>query len=230
MQLLLVEDDAVISRELCLHWQACGWNVLPAGTLAAAMKALAAYHPDVIVLDLQLPDGDGLRWLESFRRRDSRTPVLVLTARDRVVDRVEGLKRGADDYLVKPFAAAEIDARIEALHRRARTTDGQCLQFATLTVYPEEGRVLLDGAPLVLARRELEVLCVLLSRSPRVATKSAIATALAERNIEIGEAAVEVYVSRLRRKLAPAGIGIENLRAVGYQLQLLPTGAAMEFK
>ena len=117
MRLLLVEDDAVIARELMLRWRSRGWVVQLSGNLAAADGAFAQSlgHGgfDLIVLDLGLPDGDGLQWLERLRRRDRLTSVIVLTARDRVADRVRGLHIGADDYLVKPFAIAELLARSE---------------------------------------------------------------------------------------------------------------------
>lgn len=218
MQVLLVEDDAVIGRELCLHWQQRGWSVRHCGTLAAATDALAALRPDVLVLDRQLPDGDGLRWLEGLRRRDRSLPVLVLTARDRVADRVEGLRRGADDYLVKPFAAEEVDARIEALHRRMQGPGGEVLQCGPLSLVPSEGSVYVEGRPFELLPREVEVLALLAARSPRVVPKSAIIEALAERNMELGEAAAELYVSRLRRKLADTPIAIETVRGFGYRL------------
>lgn len=218
MQLLLVEDDAVIGRELCLHWQQRGWAVRHCTTLAAATEAVATLRPDVLVLDLQLPDGDGLRWLETLRRRDRQLPVLVLTARDRVVDRVEGLRRGADDYLVKPFAAEEVDARVEALYRRTQGSDDGKLHCGPLVIVPAEGVAAVDGAPLDLLPREVEVLAMLAARSPRVVSKPAIIEALAGRNIELGDSAAELYVSRLRRKLAGTPVAIETVRGFGYRL------------
>lgn len=218
MRVLLVEDDAVIGRELCLQWQQRGWDVTHCETLAAGTEALAMQRPDVVVLDRQLPDGDGLRWLETLRRRDRQLPVLVLTARDRVADRVEGLRRGADDYLVKPFAADEVDARIEALYRRAQDAVGDQLQCGPLTLYPAEGSAYVDGVPLDLLPREVEVLSLLAARSPRVVSKGAIIETLAERNIELGETAAELYVSRLRRKLAGTPLLIETVRGFGYRL------------
>ncbi len=218
MQVVLVEDDAMIGRELCIHWQQRGWSVRHCQTLAAATDAISALRPDVVVLDRQLPDGDGLRWLETLRRRDRQLPVLVLTARDRVVDRVEGLRRGADDYLVKPFAAEEVDARIEALYRRTQGSDDGQLHHGPLMIRPAEGVAAVDGVPLDLLPREVEVLAMLAARSPRVVSKPAIIEALAERNIELGDSAAELYVSRLRRKLAGTPVAIETVRGFGYRL------------
>lgn len=218
MQLLLIEDDKTINRELALRWQARGWTVRACETLAGADACIGSMEADLIVLDLQLPDGDGLDWLERLRRRDRHTPVLALTARDRVSDRVEGLRRGADDYLVKPFAAEELDARVEALQRRSASGQGERLRCGPLVWLRDEGRVLLDGQPLELLPREFEVLGLLIGRSPRLLAKRAIVDALAERNLEVGDSAVEVYVSRLRRKLAGSGVGIETARGFGYRL------------
>jgi DNA-binding response OmpR family regulator len=226
MQILLVEDDPVIGRELGLHWQQRGWHVFLRNTLAAASEAILSFRPDVIVLDLQLPDGDGLRWLETLRRRDRQLPVLVLTARDRVTDRVEGLKRGADDYLVKPFALEEVDARLEALKRRSELMDGERLQCGPLALFTAEGLAQVNGVALELLPREFEVLNLLAARSPRVVPKSAIVETLAERNLELGDTAAEVYVSRLRRKLSGMPLVIDTVRGFGYRLQVVEPGQA----
>ena len=218
MQILLIEDDTTISRELVLRWQSRDWAVRACETLAQADAATAGLVADLIVLDLQLPDGDGLDWLERLRHRDRQTPVLALTARDRVSDRVEGLRRGADDYLVKPFAADELDARVEALQRRAASAKGERAQCGPLVWLRDEGQAMLDGQPLELLPREFEVLGLLICRSPRLVAKRVIVDALAERNLELGDSAVEVYVSRLRRKLAGSGLAIQTVRGFGYRL------------
>src|ERR1700712_4889173 len=125
MHILLVEDDATISRELTLRWQRNGWQVHAAGTLADAQRHYDQGTTELIVLDMGLPDGDGQHWLVKLRERDRNTPVLVLTARDRVVDRVQGLQSGADDYMVKPFSVDELDARIDVLTRRVERNEGR---------------------------------------------------------------------------------------------------------
>ncbi|HEX7866762.1 MAG TPA: response regulator [Variovorax sp.] len=219
MRLLLVEDDAVIAHELVLRWERHQWAVDVAGTLQAADAALAQRTVDLVVLDLGLPDGDGLQWLSRLRRTDRTTPVLVLTARDRVVDRVEGLRTGADDYLVKPFAVEELDARVEVLTRRAQRARDDCVQYGKLSWFGNEGRVDIAGQPLVLLPREFEVLGLLVRRAPRLVPKRALIDALAERNLELSDSAAEVYVSRLRRKLAGSGLAIRTLRGFGYVLE-----------
>ena len=217
LRVLLVEDDPAIARELRLRWEHAGWAVTIAPTLRAADTARAEL-PGLIVLDLGLPDGDGLAWLARLRGEDTLTPVLVLTARDRVADRVRGLQGGADDYLVKPFAPEELDARIEVLARRARVERGDAAHYATVTWLRREGRAYAAGRELELSPREFEVLGLLVMRAPRLVPKRILIDALAERNIDVGDSAAEVYISRLRRKLAGSGTAIRTLRGFGYHL------------
>lgn len=225
MRLLLVEDDPEIARELLLRWASRPWLVHHARTLEEAEAERRAHPPDMLLLDLGLPDGDGLAWLQSLRAVDRRLPVLVLTARDRVADRVRGLQAGADDYLVKPFAAEELEARIEVLARRANVAGDTALRYGRLQIVHEERRVYVEGAPLELSPREYEVLDLLVSRAPRLVSKRAIVDALAEGNADINDTAAELYVSRLRRRLEHTGVLIRTLRGVGYQIDLAPTGA-----
>lgn len=232
MRLLLIEDDLEISRELGLRWRPRGWVVAACGSLGEADRTMAeaVAHGgfDLIVLDLGLPDGDGLDWLVNLRRRDRLTPVLVLTARDRIAERVAGLHGGADDYIVKPFAADELDARVEALCRRGQLGRGDLLHFDRVTWMGAEGRAYVDARPLDLTPREFEVLGLLIRRAPRLVTKRVLVEALAESNLEVGDAAVEVYVSRLRRKLAGSGVMIRTLRGFGYLLTPGPVHLAAQ--
>jgi DNA-binding response OmpR family regulator len=222
MRLLLIEDDEVIARELLLRWRPRGWIVHRCATVAEAEDAVAegTLHGgfDLVVLDLGLPDGDGLEWLARWRKRDAMTPVLVVTARDRVADRVQGLLGGADDYLVKPFAVDELDARVEALRRRGQIATGKLLHFARLTWMGDRGFAYVDRIPLDLSPREFEVLGLLMRRASHLVPKRVLVDALAERNLEVGDAAVEVYVSRLRRKLVHSGAAIRTMRGFGYVL------------
>ena len=224
MMLLLVEDDAMIARELGLRWRGRDWQVRHAATLTKADAAMAVPGRfDLVLLDLGLPDGDGIEWLRALRRRDRRTPVLVLTARDRVADRVLGLQQGADDYLVKPFATEELEARVEVLLRRAAdSADGGAARvvFGELQWLGDEGRALLGDCALELSPREFEVLGLLARRAPRLCPKRVLVEALAERNLELNDGAAELYVSRLRRKLAGSRLEIRTLRGFGYLLAL----------
>ncbi len=220
MRLLLVEDDAVIAHELGLRWQRWGWDFEAVTTLQAATAQFGQGGFDMVVLDLGLPDGDGLDWLVQLRQRDKSTPVLVLTARDLVSDRVRGLRMGADDYLVKPFAVDELDARIEVLSRRARAAESERCQFGPLTWIGSEGLACAGRRRLDLSPREFEVLGLLIQRAPRLVAKRSLIDALAERNLEMGDSAAEVYVSRLRRKLEGSGTAIRTMRGFGYVLEL----------
>jgi DNA-binding response OmpR family regulator len=224
MRLLLVEDDVVIARELLLRWRARGWSAEARTGLLAAEDALARNtgnrHYDLIVLDLGLPDGDGVDWLTRWRANDLRVPVIMLTARDRIADRVRGLKSGADDYLVKPFDPDELDARIEAVRRRGQVARGERLQYGRITWLGDQGCAFVDGRSLELMPREFEVLGLLLGRAPRLLPKRWLVDALAERNLNLADSAAEVYVSRLRRKLADSGATIRTLRGFGYVLEI----------
>lgn len=220
MRVLLVEDDVVIARELQLRWQRSDWSTVACATLADAERVLREGAVDLIVLDVNLPDGDGLAWLGRLRQRDRATPVLVLTARDRISDRVHGLRTGADDYLVKPFAADELDARIEVLTRRSRQQRGETASFGTLTWLRHEGAAYAAGQRLQLSPREFEVLGMLMRRAPRLLPKRVLIDNLAEKNLDVGDSAAEVYVSRLRRKLVGSGAAIRTLRGFGYLLEL----------
>jgi DNA-binding response OmpR family regulator len=226
MRLLLIEDDTYIARELMLRWRDSDRLALHAPTLADADAALAQGSFDIVLLDLGLPDGDGMDWLTAYRQRDPLGAVLVMTARDRVADRVRGLRLGADDYLVKPFAPEELDARIDVLARRANVARTRSLRFGRLDLIQESAEVLLDGKRLDLSPREFELLFILMRAAPRLVPKRALVDALSARNLELNDAAAELYVSRLRKKLEGTGTGIRTLRGVGYQLAIATSGPA----
>ncbi len=221
MRMLLIEDDPTIAHELALRWQQRGWQLQAVATLAAARGATAVPGLfDLVLLDRGLPDGDGLDLLAELRRGDTDTPVLVLTARDQVADRVQGLRQGADDYLVKPFDAEELEARVEGLLRRTIKTPDRRLSFGDLHWLGDEGRACLGEQTLELSPREFEVLGLLVRRAPRLLPKRALIEALAARNLEINDSAAEVYISRLRRRLTGSDVQIRTLRGFGYLLAL----------
>jgi DNA-binding response OmpR family regulator len=224
MRLLLIEDDSHIARELMLRWRDSDRVALHAPTLARADEALAQESFDIVLLDLGLPDGDGIAWLAAHRARDPHGAVLVMTARDRVADRVQGLRSGADDYLVKPFAPEELDARIDVLVRRAHAARAPLIRFGRLDLVPDEAAAYVGGVRLNLSPREFEVLFILARAAPRLVAKRALVEALSERNLEINDAAAELYVSRVRRRLEHSGVEIRTLRGVGYQLAIRAGG------
>ena len=224
MRILLVEDDDVIAHELLLRGRARGWFVQPCKSLAAATSARRQSTDDAdadfIVLDLGMPDGDGLDWLSTLRAQDRLTPVILLTARDRVTDKVQGLRTGADDYLVKPFTPDELNARIEALQRRGQVSRGVLLHYGELSWLGDEGRAFVSGRRLDLSAREFEVLGLLIRRAPRLLPKRAMTDAPSERNLDVGDSAAELYIFRLRRKLGNSGVTVRTMHGFGCVLEL----------
>ena len=192
MRLLLIEDDLHISRELMLRWRDSDRLAQHVRTLAEADAALAATTFDIVLLDLGLPDGDGMDWLAAWRARDPHGAVLVMTARDRVADRVKGLRLGADDYVVKPFDPEELDARIDVLVRRANISRTHAIRFGRLDLVQETSEVLLEGKRIEMSPREFELLVILMRAAPRLVTKRALVDALSERNLELNDAAAEL--------------------------------------
>ena len=227
LPILLVEDDAVLADGLvrALGAQDMQVELLGDGLAAdARLQAASIPHLAVLVLDIGLPGIDGFEVLRRLRSRGSLLPVLLLTARDAVEDRVRGLEGGADDYLVKPFATAELVARIRALARR----------HAPPPTRPGLGRLVLDSATrrarvgerlLELSAREWAVLEYLLQQAGRVVSKQQIIDTIAPWGEDLTLNAVEVYVSRLRLKLEGAGVAIRTIRGFGYLLEAAPEAA-----
>lgn len=216
-QILVVEDDPDLRVTLRQALSAAGYAVDTAADGQAALQAIAGRSYALMVLDLGLPQIDGLDVLRRLRAGDNSLPVLVLTARDGVEQRVRGLRLGADDYLAKPFALQELEARLEALARRA-AGGYQPLVNGPLQLDLGQG-ALLGGVPLDLPQRELSVLEALMQRPGQVVQKSRLSQKLGDRNGALGSNAVEVYVHRLRRKLEPAGVKIRTIRGLGYLLE-----------
>lgn len=215
MRILLVEDDAAIGGAVRDHASADGHAVDWAKTLNAANDFAVVATYGLVLLDLQLPDGNGVSFLRSMRGRSDETPVIVLTARDQISDRIEGLNAGADDYLVKPFNLAELSARIHAVTRRYANHASPSLKFGSLTVRLAERHADLDGKVVDLTAREWSILERLLRRPGALVSKVQLEEALYEFGAEIESNAVEVYVSRLRKKLGAEKIA--TVRGVGYR-------------
>lgn len=215
MRVLLVEDDAVLADGLVRVLQAQGMQVEAAhdGTGADARLQAGGYH--VAVLDIGLPGMDGFEVVRRLRARGDATPVLLLTARDAVEDRVRGLETGADDYLVKPFATPELVARIRALARRT-APPAQQLAAGGLVLDTATKRAHIGERTLELSVREWAVLEYLLRHTGRVVSKQQIIDAILPWGDDITLNAVEVYVSRLRGKLEGAGVAIRTIRGFGY--------------
>ncbi len=219
MRLLIVEDNQYLATSLSKAFQAKGYAVDCAPRGEDADEALHTQPYDLVILDLGLPDMDGLDLLRRVRLRKSRVPVLILSARDTLQKRVDGLNLGADDYLGKPFALAELEARAGALIRRGIGGESAVLRLGRLTL-DTVGRVArIDGASLDLPRRELCLLELLLLRSGQVLNKQTLLEKLFGFDDEAGVNAIELYVHRLRKKLEPAGIAIRTIRGLGYLLE-----------
>jgi DNA-binding response OmpR family regulator len=220
MRLLVVEDEARITEVLRAALSRAGFAVDAVDTLADARAAIPLAPYDAVILDLGLPDGDGLDLLTELRRGGSRVPVLVLTARDAVEARVTGLDTGADDYLVKPFAMVELIARTKALLRRPGQALGTMLEAGNI-IFDTIGRDVLVGATvLALPRQELAILEHLMRRLGRVVPKTVLEEKLYGIDEELGSNAIPVHVHHLRRKLVEAGAAAEihTVRGIGYVL------------
>lgn len=220
MRLLIVEDEPDLGMLLRDALSRAGFATdLVLGIVDSEHHlALATY--DAMILDLGLADGDGLTLLRALRRRGSRLPVLILTARDAPEDRVTGLDGGADDYLNKPFHMPELIARMRALLRRPNAALGVILELGELVLDTASRQANVGTTPLVLSPREMALLELLLRRQGRVVTQEAIEQGLYGFDTTLGSNAVEVLVHRLRRKLAGAGAraAIHTWRGVGYLL------------
>ena len=224
MRLLVVEDETRIAELLASALGRAGFAVDAVGTAADAREALALTAYDAAILDLGLPDGDGLALLAGLRRRGSGVPVLVLTARDAVEDRVAGLDTGADDYLVKPFAMAELVARTKALLRRPGHALGVTLEAGNVALDTVGRDVRVGAAVLPLPRQELAILEHLMRRLGRVVPKAVLEEKLYGTDETPESNAVPVHVHHLRRKLAEAGATpeIHTVRGIGYLLAERP--------
>jgi DNA-binding response OmpR family regulator len=216
MRILLVEDDALLGDALQAGLREAGHAVDWLRDGAAAEAALAAEQFAAVVLDLGLPRLSGLDLLRRLRARGDRTPVIVLTARDAVDDRVRGLDLGADDYLVKPVALAELDARVRAVTRRAAGLARGVLEVGPLSIDPSARQVAYRGVPVDLQPREYALLHALALRAGQVLTRSQLESQLYEWDDALESNAIEVHVHRLRRKLSPDLI--RTVRGVGYML------------
>lgn len=215
MRVLLVEDDPILLDSLTRAMRAAGYAIDQAGDGELALGLLRGGGFDLVILDLGLPKVDGLQVLSRARAAGCRAPVIILTARDGIEDRVRGLDLGADDYLAKPFSLSELEARVRALLRRGQG-GAPILTCGTLS-YDTVGRRASVGADMLeLSQRELSVLEALLFRQGKVVSKEQLIESLCGYGEEVSANAIEVYVHRLRRKLEPAGVGIRTLRGLGY--------------
>ena len=219
MRILVAEDDAILADGVTRTLRQSGYAVDWVNNGAEADSALDTDNFDLLILDIGLPKVSGLDVLKRLRARDSRLPVLILTALDGVHDRVRGLDAGADDYLAKPFDLSELEARVRALVRRGMAGGPTLLRHGPLT-YDQVGRVArLGGEALELSAREISLLEIFLQRAGRLVSKDQLVSHLCEWGEEVSANAIEVYVHRLRKKLEPGGVRIVTVRGLGYSLE-----------
>ncbi len=220
MRILLVEDETRLVELLETALIRAGFAADAVRTCGDGQEAVSLIPYDAVVLDLGLPDGDGLAVLKTARSSDNRVPVIILTARDAVEDRVFGLDNGADDYLIKPFATVELIARIKALLRRPGGALGTILQTGNVTFDTVGRDVKVDGLPIAPARREIAILEHLMRRAGRVVPKDVLEEKLYGIDEELDSNAIPVHVHHLRRRLLEAGATAEihTVRGIGYLL------------
>ncbi len=221
MRLLLVEDERELANALSAALSKQGIVIDHALYLADAYELTLQNRYDAILLDRRLPDGEGLTFIPKLRRAGVDTPVIVLTARNEPMERVEGLDLGADDYLGKPFLIEELMARVRALLRRPPTLEEQTIRVGRLQIDPLNLDVTSGTVPLDLPRRELLVLQALARRKGKTVLRSTLEVAVYNYEEEIQSNALDAHISRLRKRLADAdaGVTIHNIRGVGYLLR-----------
>lgn len=216
MHILLVEDDPLIASGIATGLAVQGMTVDPVGTAAHAEAMLGTIAFDVMILDLGLPDEDGVLLLRRLRAREVTIPVLVLTARDAISDRVAGLQAGADDYLVKPFDLRELSARLHAMLRRASGRSSNLIRHGVLVYDPDAALAWVNDTPVELSRRERALLSTLLLSKGRVLTAGQLKDSIYGMSDELESNALNVHIHHLRRKLG--NDIVETVRGLGYRL------------
>lgn len=217
MRILVVEDDDILRDGLDVGLRLAGFSMETVATLEDARAALAAGKFDVVVLDLMLPDGSGLDLLDEIRRAGSDDPVLLLTARDKVEDRIAGLDHGADDYLVKPFDLDELAARLRALVRRVNGRAQAYLVWDQIRIVPATMELSVSGTPAAVSRREFAVLQSLMEAPMVIQSKRSLEEKLYGWQEDIDSNAIEVHIHHLRQKIGRDAI--ETVRGLGYRMR-----------
>ncbi|RYX91742.1 MAG: response regulator transcription factor [Comamonadaceae bacterium] len=227
MRLLLVEDDVMVASGIKLGLTDAGYAVDWVGSAERAVEVMTSESFDAAIIDIGLPRMDGLALTRQLREGGHAIPVLILTARDALQDRVQGLDLGADDYMVKPYELPELLARLRALLRRSQAATTAVLSFGPLELDTANRRASIKhagdtvGTTIELGPREWTVMEYLLINAPKPASKDKLLQALTGWDKEITPNAVEVYISRLRGKLEPHGVALRSIRGFGYRLELL---------
>jgi two-component system response regulator QseB len=214
MNILLVEDDIDLGSGVRIALTDQGMSVTWVRRLKEALESLETVVHDIVLLDLGLPDGDGSTLLAKLRRERQAVPVLILTARDALSDRIHGLDSGADDYLVKPFALAELLSRVRALARRSYGFDGETIELREIALHEPTMRVTVQGRPVDLSRSEYLLLSALIKRADRVLTRRLLEEQVLPSQASGDSNTLDVHISNLRRKIGDGYI--RTVRGVGY--------------
>ncbi|ABS67507.1 response regulator [Xanthobacter versatilis] len=219
MRILIVEDDRSLASGLKRSLTSLGYAVDHEADVADAVGLATREAYNLVVLDLGLPNGSGYDVLRAIRRNGLKTPVMILTARDHVSEKVKALDLGADDYVHKPFALAEFEARVRALVRRGFGVSDVVLEFGPLQFDTAQQVARLEGSPLDLRRRELAVLHLLLLQAGKLVPKARLISEVFGLDDAVGPNALELYIARLRKKLGAGGLRIRTVRGLGYMLE-----------
>ena len=219
MRLLIIEDDTELRSALHTLLSQRGYAVESLENGREGLNALLTQEYDLAIVDLTLPELDGIALIRALRKQQRGVPILIITARDAVDDRVAGLDAGADDYLVKPFEMQELEARARALVRRNRADRAQAIHVGPLELTMGQPRILLSGVPVDLTAREFALLELLAVRAGRVVNKDLIANRLARAGEALSDTAIEVAIHRLRRRLEPYNLHVRTVRGFGYLLE-----------
>jgi len=224
LRILLVEDNKALSEGLFAILRGTGYAVDAVGDGASANAAAAAETFDLVILDLNLPEMDGLDVLRTMRARQNKAAVLILTARGTQEEKVRGLDLGADDYMIKPFDISEFEARVRVLLRRQAGLRASLVAYGNVSLDLNSRTFSANGVPIDIPARELGLLETLFMRAGRVVAKEAIIQSLAAFDDDLSANAIEQYVSRLRKRLAPHGLTVRTARGIGYYLDKLADG------
>jgi DNA-binding response OmpR family regulator len=219
--ILLVDDEANIVELARLYLEREGFRVISAGDGKAGLETVARHHPDLMVLDIMLPELDGLEVCRRLRAQDDPTPILMLTARDEDIDKIIGLELGADDYLTKPFNPRELTARVKAILRRGerlKRAPAQILQIADLQIHLASREATIHGLPVDLRAQEFDLLCTFVEHKGLVLTRQQLLEKAWGYEYYAQSRTVDVHVGHLRRKLAGSAVRIDTVTGVGYKL------------
>ncbi len=219
MNILLIEDDEVLADGLMHTLSKSGFRLSNAVTGAYAEQLLQAQGFDLVILDLGLPDMDGLQLLRRLRNQKLAIPILILSARDQMDDRIEGISQGADDYMIKPFELRELEARINALIRRCYGGFTHMIEVGDLQLDTQNQQILLNGELFALSARECAVLELLMLKHGKVVAKDKIAQHLSSQGEYLADNAIEVLIHRVRKRIETHAVVIRTVRGLGYLLE-----------